>query len=257
MTNCEAFDFLPKENVKCDSFQEEPCRLLITNDLSDTKSKQNVNLDIVSLLLVWYVIFGIVDVVTTYWLIQNYSAGISGEANPLGRALWDNLGVAGMILGKVLVFSPLAVAVIYLHSSTSRRKWITEAVETILLGLIGYSLIVILNNIIGVMLVTAYSNPEALAGIGFAIFKLVILSLTLGIVVAGLHFSKQASSKLRVMEAILGVLVVITPTLFAQGVFHYLVVQEPLLFLGYLFGLFCILGIAFYMVESIKTGRVS
>ncbi|MHB8568350.1 MAG: DUF5658 family protein [Nitrososphaerales archaeon] len=218
---------------------------------SNGRAKQGVSIDIVELLLVWYIIFGIMDVITTYWLIQNYSAGISGEANPLGRALWDQFGLAGLILGKVLVFIPMSAAVVYIHSAMKEKKWFREALETILLGMIGYSLIVILNNVVGAILVSAYYDPRVLTTIGFLYFKLGILALCVGVVVAGLHFTKQANDSLRVVEASVGVLVVITPTLFAQGVFHYLIVEQPLLFIAYLFGVLSILGIAFYMAESI------
>ena len=101
--------------------------------------------EIVIVLLIWFCIYVLFDVVSTFWLINNTMVGISGEMNPLGRALFSQ-GLESAYLAKILGFVAVSVVVVYIEQAYGRIKWVREVTETVLLVLITISLLAALNN---------------------------------------------------------------------------------------------------------------
>jgi len=117
--------------------------------------KITIKKEMVFLLSVWFVIYVVYDITTTYWLINNTAVGISGEQNPLGRLAFL-YGLSGLLIQKFAGFGAITAAVIIMDNKLGMRKVtksiiIKDVIEIVLLALIGVSLIGALVNWISIL----------------------------------------------------------------------------------------------------------
>lgn len=210
------------------------------------KMSSKVRLDLVVLLLIYYSIYFVGDLATTYWLILNDPYGILHEANPIGRALYLNHGLAGLLIGKLMTFIPLSTMVIVFETKFRNLRWFRETTETVILGLIAYSMIIFLNNFAAIIAITFFKDQVSLL---FPAIKVLmfILSASLSIVLLRIH----GRGNLRMAsEAVLGTAVTTGPLLLFDPFFEYF--GRNLWFLmGYISSILTIVGIFFYITDEI------
>lgn len=205
-----------------------------------------VRLDLIVLLLIYYCIYVGSDLATTYWLILNDPYGILHEANPIGRALYLSQGLVGLLIGKLLTFIPLSIMVIVFETKFRSLRWFRETTETVILGLITYSLIIFLNNFVAIIVITFFEGQVSLL---YPTIKglILVLSASLGIVLLHVH---GYGNLLMASEVVLGTAVTIGPLLLFDPLFEYL--GENLWFLmGYVASVLTIIGIFFYITDEI------
>ena len=193
--------------------------------------------DLLISLMLFYGVFVIGDVVTTFWLIVHSPEGIAGEASPIGRFLYENYGFAGMIAGKIAAFLAFSLAVVSLWSKYVGVRWFEEALETIILAMSGYSALVVVNNVASIAYVSALLGTpprEALRVLA------AVLTLSLIGAVARAIFKETA----RFVASLIGILVALMPLIFWPKL-------NVLLYTGYVATLFVLIILSFYYVEEV------
>jgi len=95
---------------------------------------------ILGILFVFYVVG---DLVTTAWLIDNHPGGIEGESNPLGILLYNDKGIFGLIVGKLILFIAIAGSTILTEAFFKRGKWMRAISKYTLIGLVAWSVLVV------------------------------------------------------------------------------------------------------------------
>ncbi|MFQ6076687.1 MAG: hypothetical protein ACE5Z5_11225, partial [Candidatus Bathyarchaeia archaeon] len=177
--------------------------------LKDRNGDPITNIFFVLLLL--FSIFVLGDIITTTWLIHNDPAGISNEANPFGAMLYLKYGVTGLFLGKMAFFLPFSVMVITTESRYRSVKWFRQASEVVVLGLIAYSLVILLNNLTAVILLNAFRGwPFLLQLLSAMKFLIIVFSLSLEAAILGLCGLK---GWMRRAEIIIGTILIVVPLL--------------------------------------------
>ena len=83
------------------------------------------------------------DLASTIWLIDNHPEGIKGESNPLGVLIYDEQGVLGLIISKIILFLGISFSVIITESYFKREKWMSLIRNSTIIGLLVWSLIVV------------------------------------------------------------------------------------------------------------------
>ncbi|MCW4032549.1 MAG: hypothetical protein NWF08_04050 [Candidatus Bathyarchaeota archaeon] len=206
------------------------------------------------ILLLLYIIFVTGDIITTTWLIYNDPAGIANEANPLAASLYLKFGVLGLILGKMIFFIPFSIIVINSENRYQKIKWFRQASEAIVLGLITFSLIIFLNNIIAMITISILKGVPYLLTL---LQAMVFLTIILAIIIEGIilnHYNLM--NHVIFLQIIIGTLLVITPLLLSHNTF-FLLLKNPILFIGYILSTLIILGTAFYLTDEIIRYRKS
>ncbi len=209
-------------------------------------------LDLIILLLIYYAVYVVGDLSTTYWLILNDPHGIFHEANPIGRVMYLGYGLLGLMLGKMMTFIPLAVMVVVFEARFRGVHWFRELVETVVLGLITYSLMVLLNNLAAMMILQVFKGERYLLQMYPIIRGLILtLSICLVIVLTRVHGRGDLS---RVTEVVVGTVVVVGPFLLFDPLFDYLG-RNVWSLLVYVVALLTILGSFIYIGGEIKRER--
>jgi hypothetical protein len=203
-------------------------------------------------LFVWYLLYVLIDVVTTLWLIQNSPLGISGERDPLALAYYQSFGTAGLLLGKLLFFVPCAFAAVTMDAYYSRVPWFKEVTETVVLSLIGYTLIIILNNTIAIAeTALATGQLEFLAsllartvGLGALLIATVLAYGTARIV--GLK------DNYRILEVAVGTSLIVGPLFLLRGTLTETFSRQPITLFAYVGAMFVFVAVGIYMVDEFK-----
>ncbi len=110
----------------------------------------SVRKEIIVILFVWFCIYVLFDVISTFWLINNTKVGIAGELNPFGRLIFAR-GIWEAYLAKLIGFNMMASITIFVDTNYGRIGWVKEAVETVLLILIFISLLAALGNFASIL----------------------------------------------------------------------------------------------------------
>lgn len=199
----------------------------------------SVKHDILILLILFYAIFVLGDVLTTFWLIKFYPGGISGEMNPLAYLIFTKYGYLGMLMSKITVFIVFSIVFIFLYRRYYDILWFREALEIIILGLSGLSTLVIINNTFSIIVTSYLIYGES------PIWLLKILVFLLSVVIVELGALIVFRDPIRGVEAIFGCLLALAPLFFWP-------VLEPILYIAYLVLLFVLLASSLYFIEYIK-----
>ncbi len=200
----------------------------------------SIEKDILILLLIFYAIFVLGDVFTTLWLIRYYPGGVSGEMNPIAYLILTRYGYLGMLISKTIFFIIFSISFIALYSRYYNIPWFREAMEIIILGLSGLSMLVVLNNIFSIIAVSYfiyYMQPIWL-------LKILIFLLTLAI--SGLGAGILFKDVVRSVETLIGSTLAMIP-LFIWPML------KPTLYLIYLISLFIMISASTYLLENIRS----
>jgi hypothetical protein len=107
------------------------------------------------ILLIILFIYVIGDVMSTAWLIYNDPVGLSNENNPLALLLYSKSGIGGLLVMKMSLFLPFSSLTIFTVNKYHAIKWVHQSSEMILLGFTLYSLIIVLNNLLAIIVISA------------------------------------------------------------------------------------------------------
>ncbi len=133
------------------------------------------------MLLLILIIFVIGDTITTSWLIYNDPSGLSNESNQFAILLYSKYGIGGLLLAKMMFFLPFSTLTIIAESKYHKIKWFHHSTEIILISLIAYSLVIFLNNLIAIIIISAFKGLLSLLQLlpVMNIF-IIVLSVTVG-----------------------------------------------------------------------------
>lgn len=132
-------------------------------------------------LLFLFLVFVVLDVASTVWLINNAPGGLEDEVNPAGVALYSGLGAAGLIFPKFGLFILFAGMTVYFSQKYGERGWFLEASQTLVLAQIALSLIVSFNNFIAILGVYYVNGVWPLVNIPPNVTVLAIYASDLGL----------------------------------------------------------------------------
>lgn len=199
-------------------------------------------------LLFLFLLFVVMDVATTEWLVANSPGGLVNEVNPVGIALYGAFGSAGMILAKFGLFAIFAALAIYFPNRYANRKWFVEVTQTLVLIQIAISVVVTFNNFIAI-LATYYARgvwPLVQITLQGAVLGIYAADLGLGAIFAnGVMYMwgiRNARTHLKVFVCLM---VFITPVLLFAGGFR----TEIWLFATYITSASVAIGLFFYITE--------
>lgn len=178
---------------------------------------------------VLFAIYVVGDLTTTIWLIANYPGGIEEEWNPFASSIYNQWGISGMILSKVMYFIFLSTTVLILESLFSHEKKVTLATNFAILGLIALSLIVLTTNVLLIFQLSLNDGSYETKFLTqvYAIF----LGLILAILIIMPKFLPKSLGK---VEISLMVAVLLGPVLFSPGLYKHLAGDELYVILSYL-----------------------
>jgi hypothetical protein len=201
---------------------------------------------------VWYLLYVILDVVTTLWLIQHSPLGLSGERDPLAMAYYQSFGTTGLLVGKLLFFMPCAFGAVTMDAYYSRVPWFKEVIETVVLSLIGYTLMVILNNILAIA-ETAVATGE-LELLGSLLARSIGLGTLLIATVLAYGTARIVGLKdnYRILEVAVGTAIIVGPLFLWKGALTETFSAQPLTLLAYLGAMFVFVAVAVYMLDEFK-----
>ena len=120
------------------------------------KEKFSVRIYYILLLLMFYGVFVLGDIATTFWLIKVNPAGISGEMNPLAIMVFKSLGFLKMFIFKIVIFILFTAAFMFIHYRYGFISRVNRTREAILFGSIVILLAVVLNNVASTMIVSVF-----------------------------------------------------------------------------------------------------
>jgi hypothetical protein len=203
-------------------------------------------------LFVWYLLYVIIDVATTLWLIQHSPLGLSGERDPLAMAYYQTFGSTGLLIGKLLFFMPCAFAAVTMDAYYNRVPWFKEVTETVVLSLIGYTLMVILNNILAIA-ETAVATGE-LELLGSLLARTIGLGTLLIATVLAYGTARIVGVKdnYRILEVAAGTAIIVGPLFLWKGALTGTFSAQPLTLLAYLGAMFVFVAVAVYMLDEFK-----
>jgi hypothetical protein len=197
-------------------------------------------------------LYVVIDVVSTLWLIQHSPLGLSGETDPLARAYYQGFGTAGLLAGKLLFFVPCAFATVMMDAYYKHIPWFKEVTEGVVLSLIAYTLIVVLNNIL------AISQTAIVAGELGLLVSLLARTIGLGslliatVLAYGTARIVGVKDNYRILEVAIGTVAIIGPLFLWKGTLTQTFLAQPLTLLAYLTAMFTFVGAAIYMLEEFK-----
>jgi len=205
--------------------------------------------ELIFLLFILSIVYIAGDLLTTGWLIFNDPWGILHETNPIGRYLYIEGGLQGLIVGKLVAFIPLIILSLVFDSKYRDVVWFREVIETSLLGLLTYSMIIILNNLFAIYVISfASSQTDFLSFLpvlrGLSFFLSVTFS-TLILRVIGVQ------DYLTMFEVYFGTIVLVGPLTMFSPLLNVLK-GNMWLFLSYILSVLTVLGIFFYLIEEIR-----
>ncbi|MBI4258210.1 MAG: hypothetical protein HY619_04570 [Thaumarchaeota archaeon] len=205
-------------------------------------------------LLFLFLVFVVIDVASTQWLILNSPGGLVNEVNPIGILLYSNFGAAGIIFPKFGLFTIFAAMAILFSTRYAHLKWFIEATQALVLIQFALSLIVSFNNFIAILAVLYVIGQWPIANITkeMAVMGIYAADLGLGAIFAnGIMYIWGLTRKTLHVKVFLGLFIFITPLLlFSDGFRSYL-----WLFAIYVASASTALGIGFYISEGTKMSR--
>jgi hypothetical protein len=204
------------------------------------------------ILLILFSIFVLGDIITTTWLIHNDPAGISNEGNPFGIMFYSTYGIGGLLLAKMIFFLPFSILVITWESKYYKIKWFHQSSEVIVLGLIAYSLIIFLNNLIAIIIISASKGLLFLLQL-LPIMKFLIIIFSIALT-AALFSISGLKSRMKYSEVVIGTIIIIIPTLLYETLNIFIIVT-PIYLIAYIGSILIILSIAFYIINEIVRER--
>jgi len=95
------------------------------------------------------------DYITTAWLIHNDPVGINNESNPVASTLYRTFGHPGLLVVKLAAFIAIGSVVYFVEMKFPWQPRINKLKKLVVLVLIGYSLIVLTNNMYAIFTLSA------------------------------------------------------------------------------------------------------
>jgi hypothetical protein len=86
------------------------------------------------------------DYITTAWLIHNDPVGIDNETNLVASTLYKSFGHPGLLIVKLAAFIAIGGVVYFVEMKFPWQPRINRLKKFVVLALIGYSLVVLANN---------------------------------------------------------------------------------------------------------------
>ena len=198
------------------------------------------------ILAILFLAFVVGDLTTTIWLVNNYPGGIEGESNPWGVLLFSSEGIGGMIFVKIAVFMVLSASVILMEYFYKPDKNIMRVSHYTILGLTGWSLIIVTVNVMIVYLLSMQGQVHE------AEFLPKLYGVMFGMIFAFLVvLPKYYPSDLKTIQVALSVLVVFFPIAFVPEIYQNIFLQDTLITVTF-FGAIC----AMILVMVIVTNRL-
>ena len=219
---------------------------------SNQESFGGISKGFLTLLIIWFFIFAVGDLVTTFWLILHDPSGIANEGNPFAVSIYNGGGLLFLLLAKIGVCLVIELIFIMLRSKYSRFSWFRSTLESIILVLICYSLIIIYNNFLCILTIQAYMSPTLLKDLlvtetGMLILSLLLINLIL--------YGGRTKERIMYVEANLAALIFLGPLIVWRSFFQWYLREEPLFYFAYLGSVLTILAIVFYITEEIAKER--
>jgi len=107
------------------------------------------------LLGVLFLFYVVGDYATTSWLIHNDPAGITNEANPVASTLYMTFGHPGLLMVKLAAFVAIGSVVYFIEIKFPGHVRINRLKIVVLFSLIGYSLLILANNMYAILTLIA------------------------------------------------------------------------------------------------------
>ena len=208
-----------------------------------------------TVLLFLFLLFVILDIFTTQWLILNDPNGIANEANPIGIMLYQTQGLAGLIFPKVVLFSVFAAMTMYFTTRLSHVKWFVEVSQTIVLILTAVSLVTVFNNFLGVLGVLYITGfwPLVILDRQTALSLMFVANLGLALVFTnGIMYMWGLRRKTAHVRAVVGLFLFLVPIVLLREGFREFIWLFPI----YIISASTALGLWFYIINSKSQPRV-
>jgi len=176
------------------------------------------------ILVILFLAFVIGDLTTTVWLINNYPGGIQGESNPWGVLLYSSEGIAGMIFVKLAVFMTLSASTILMEFFYKHDKNIMRISRYTILGLTGWSLIIVTANVMIMYMLSmqsASNESEFLPQLYGIMFGMIFAFLVV--------LPKFYPSDLKTIQIALCTLTVFFPIAFVPEIYQNIFLQDTLI----------------------------
>jgi len=190
------------------------------------------------------------DLTTTIWLVNNYPGGIEGESNPLAVALFSSNGLSGMIFAKIAVFSILSSSIILMEYLYKHDKNIMRISHFTLLGLTGWSLVIVTVNVMIMYLLSVQGNAHE------AEFLPKLYGVLFGMIFAFLVILPKFYPKdLKTIQVVLATLTIFFPIAFVPEIYQNIHLQDTLVsvtFIGTIAAMIAIMVIATNKVYKVK-----
>ena len=106
--------------------------------------------EVMVMLVIIYLAFVLGDTLSTWLLVLHDPASFQNEGNPIARALGKHYGLTGLLLGKLVFFIGLSAFAAYAVT----RPHLAVICEAALLGLIAYSLFILYNNLMAILVIS-------------------------------------------------------------------------------------------------------
>jgi len=206
-------------------------------------------------MLLLFFVFVVLDSATTYWLILNSPGGIFNEVNPLGVLLYKELGLAGMVLSKIGVFTLFTGLAFYYTSRYRDIRWFDEVFQILVLCLMAVSIVVVFNNFIAILATLLIHRVWPILEIPrwSAAALLYAADMVLAVTFAnGVLYIWNLSDRLLHLRVIAGLLLFTSPVMiFAEGFKAYLWLDVL-----YVASSSAAVALAFYLIECGGKGRI-
>jgi len=174
-------------------------------------------------LIILFLAYVIGDLTTTFWLINHYPGGIEGESNIWGVLLFDSKGIVGMIFAKISVFMILSASIIMMEYLYKNQKNIMRIAHYTILGLTGWSLIIVTINVMIMYLLSMQGGMhegEFLPKLYGIIFGMIFAFFII--------LPKFYPSDLKTIQITLCILTVFFPIAFVPEIYQNILIQDTL-----------------------------
>lgn len=218
--------------------------------MRESKGINGLNREIIALLAIIFLVHVTGDLLTTDWLIRNDPSGITNEMNPMGRILYTKGGVTMMAGAKILVFALMVVCVAYVNKNHEGVRGYGDFSETILLGFLAFSTMVLINNVLA--MTTIYANLDSATVLDF-INGVKPLGLVFAVLSNLLLYKFKAfADRIRRVEFILLTIAVAGPLTINPSMLSFLIKDKELLFIYVLSITFIVGSFTYFMSEMEK-----
>jgi len=174
-------------------------------------------------LLFLFLVFVVLDVASTVWLINHAPGGLENVVNPAGVALYSTFGATGLIFPKFALFIMFAGMTVYFAGRYPETEWFVEASQALVLAQIALSLIVSYNNFIAILGVYYVNGVWPLVNIpaNIAVMAIYLSDLGLGAIFAnGVMYIWGVRSLNTHLKVFVSLMVLVTPVLVFSAAFR-------------------------------------